>query len=170
MNTFTKWFLINAVMFTAVFFAEQKDAISTIVKNDLSYISILIMSLYVGVSIYIGRLCYLSDRITQKSSAAGRAKRSKEKDYLLSRSHLGWFAAEHFFSLGLLGTIVGLIFATKGSLDSSLPVSEIVAGLKEGLNTAFYTTVCGIVFSLPLQVQLMILKFKLETGEEKRDA
>ena len=43
-----------------------------------------------------------------------------------------------------------------------LPVSEIVAGLKEGLNTAFYTTVCGIVFSLPLQVQLMILKFKLD--------
>ena len=62
-----------------------------------------------------------------------------------------------FFSLGLLGTIVGLIFATQGSLDSSLPTSEIVAGLKEGLNTAFYTTVCGIVFSLPLQVQLMVL-------------
>ena len=75
---------------------------------------------------------------------------------------LGWFSAEHFFSLGLLGTIVGLIFATQGSLNSSLPVGEIVAGLKEGLNTAFYTTVCGIVFSLPLQLQLMILKFKLE--------
>ena len=41
-------------------------------------------------------------------------------------------------------------------------VTTIVAGLKEGLNTAFYTTICGIVFSLPLQAQLMILKFKLE--------
>ena len=55
-----------------------------------------------------------------------------------------------------------MVIATKGSLDSSMPLSQIVAGLKEGLNTAFYTTVCGIVFSLPLQVQLMILKFKLE--------
>jgi len=68
--------------------------------------------------------------------------------------------------LGLLGTIVGLVFATQGSLDSSLPTSEIVGGLKEGLNTAFYTTVCGIVFSLPLQIQLMILKFKLESKVE----
>jgi hypothetical protein len=143
MNTFTKWFLLNAVVLTVVFFFETKDAITTIVKNDLSHISVLIMFLYLIVAGYIGRLCYLT------------------------RSEVGWFAAEHFFSLGLLGTIIGLIFATKGSLDSSLPVSEIVAGLKEGLNTAFYTTVCGIVFSLPLQVQLMILKFKLETREEE---
>ena len=86
----------------------------------------------------------------------------KELNYLSKRSDVGWFAAEHFFSLGLLGTIIGLILATQGSLDSSVPTAQIVAGLKKGLNTAFYTTVCGIVFSLPLQVQLMILKFKLE--------
>jgi len=158
MNTFTKWFLLNAVMGTALFFAEQKDALSTIIKNDLSHISILIMGLYLCVSLYVGRLCYLADRMSEKSAA----KRKKEKAYLENRMDLGWFSAEHFFSLGLLGTIIGLIFATSGSLDSSLPVGEIVAGLKEGLNTAFYTTVCGIVFSLPLQVQLMILKFKLE--------
>ena len=43
-------------------------------------------------------------------------------------------------------------------MDGSKPVSEIVAGLKEGLNTAFFTTICGIVFSLLLQVQLLILE------------
>lgn len=158
MKTFTKWFLLNSVVATAIFLAEQKGAISTIIKNDLSYISILIMFLYVCVSGYVGRLCYLSDKMSKKNSKT----KLKEIEYLKKRSHFGWFSAEHFFSLGLLGTIVGLIFATRGSLDSSLPVGEIVAGLKEGLNTAFYTTVCGIVFSLPLQVQLMILKFKLD--------
>lgn len=160
MTTFTKWFLVNALIGTGIFFAEQREAISTIVKNDLSYISILIMTLYVFLSLYIGRLCYLSDKMSTR-----KEKRLKEKEYLTKRADLGWFSAEHFFSLGLLGTIVGLIFATSGSLDSSLPVGEIVSGLKEGLNTAFYTTVCGIIFSLPLQVQLMILKFKLD--EEK---
>ncbi len=160
MKTFTKWFLLNAVMFTAIFFAEQKEAVSTMIENDLSYISILIMGLYVTVSGYIGRLCYLSDKINEK-------KKEEATQWIKSRSDIGWFAAEHFFSLGLLGTIVGLIFATQGSLDSSLPTSEIVAGLKEGLNTAFYTTVCGIVFSLPLQIQLMVLKHKLENENEK---
>ena len=160
MKTFTKWFLVNALVVTAVFFAEQKGAISTVIKNDLSYISILIMFLYFCVAAYIGRLCYLADKINLN-------KANEAKEYLIKRSYLGWFSAEHFFSLGLLGTIIGLIISTKGSLDSSLPTSQIVAGLKEGLNTAFYTTVCGIVFSLPLQIQLMILKFKLESKEDK---
>ncbi len=162
MRTFTKWFLLNAVILTAIFFAEQKDAISTIIENDLSKISVLIMVLYLFVAGYIGRLSYLSDKINKNKS-------KEAKQYLTKRADIGWFAAEHFFSLGLLGTIVGLIFATQGSLDSSLPTSEVVAGLKEGLNTAFYTTVCGIMFSLPLQVQLMILKFKLEEEEEEEE-
>jgi hypothetical protein len=158
MTTFTKWFLLNAVMLTAVFFAEQKAAISTMINGDVSHITILIMGLYVGVSAFVGRLCYLSDKISTKDED----KAQKEKDYLAKRSDVGWFAAEHFFSLGLLGTIFGLCVATATSLVEGSQVTDIVSGLKVGLNTAFYTTICGIVFSLPLQVQLMILKFKLE--------
>ena len=94
-------------------------------------------------------------------------RREEAISHLSKRADMGWFAAEHFFSLGLLGTIIGLIISTQGSLDSSMPLSQIVAGLKKGLNTAFYTTVCGIIFSLPLQVQLMILKFKLEDKENE---
>ncbi len=155
MTTFTKWFLLNSLVVTAVFFVEQKGLVSAAIKNDLSHISILIMALYVAVSAYVGKLCFLADKINKD-------KEQEAKRHLSKRAELGWFAAEHFFSLGLLGTIIGLVIATEGSLDSSLPTSQIVAGLKEGLNTAFYTTVCGIVFSLPLQVQLLILKFRLE--------
>jgi len=158
MTTFTKWFLLNAVILTAGFLAEQKSAISTMIYNDVSYITILIMSLYVAVSVFVGRLCYLSDKINKKD----KAKAKKEKDYLNKRADIGWFAAEHFFSLGLLGTIFGLCVATSTSLSEGSHVTDIVAGLKTGLNTAFYTTICGIIFSLPLQIQLMILKFKIE--------
>ena len=152
MTTFTKWFLLNAVVLTAAFFAEQKDIISTMVENDLSYISTIIISLYILVSAYVGRLCYLTDRATK----------GKEREKLLKGMDIGWFAGEHFFSLGLLGTLIGLTIATSTSLTAEAQVSDIVAGLKVGLNTAFYTTICGIVFSIPLQVQLMILKQELE--------
>ena len=154
MTTFIKWFLLNAVVLTAVFFAEQKGAISLIIKNDLSHLSIVIMSLYVCVSGFVGKLCYLADKV--------RAHKKPEKTELLKRADVGWFAAEHFFSLGLLGTIIGLCIATQTNLKETVSVSEVVTGLKSGLNTAFYTTICGIVFSLPLQAQLMILKIKLE--------
>jgi hypothetical protein len=142
-------------MLTATFFAEQRDIISTMVENDLSYISIVIMSLYIIVSGYVGRLCYLADRVTKE-------KHSPDREELLKRMDMGWFAGEHFFSLGLLGTLIGLTIATSTSLTAEAQVSNIVAGLKVGLNTAFYTTICGIVCSLPLQLQLMILKQELE--------
>ena len=152
MTTFTKWFLLNAVVLTAAFLVEQREWISLVVKNDASYISIVIMSLYVIVSGYVGRLCYLADRVTK----------GRDRDDLLKRMDVGWFAGEHFFSLGLLGTLVGLTIATSTSLTEEAQVSQIVAGLKDGLNTAFFTTICGIVCSLPLQMQLMILKQELD--------
>jgi Ca2+/Na+ antiporter len=155
MTTFTKWFLLNAVMLTAVFFAETKGAISLMVKNDISHLTIVIMALYVVVSVVVGRLCFLSDKINK-----GREKEARR--HLSKRAEVGWFAAEHFFTLGLLGTVFGLCVATATSLNEGTEISDIVSGLKTGLNTAFYTTICGIIFSLPLQAQLMILRFKLE--------
>jgi hypothetical protein len=152
MKTFTKWFLLNALMLTAAFLAEQKGVITEVIQKDLSYISIVIMSLYVIVSAYVGRLCYLADRATKV----------KDREKLLKRSDVGWFAGEHFFSLGLLGTLIGLTIATSTSLTQEAQINDIVTGLKVGLNTAFYTTICGIVFSIPLQIQLMILKQELE--------
>ena len=155
MTTFVKWFLVNSVMLTAVFFAETKGAISLMIRNDVSYITVVIMTLYIIISVLVGRLCYLSDKIKK-----GREKEARM--HLSKRAEMGWFAAEHFFSLGLLGTVFGLCVATSTSLNQGTEVSDIVSGLKTGLNTAFYTTICGIVFSLPLQIQLMVLRFKLE--------
>ena len=157
MKTFVKWFLFNSVVLTTVFFAETQGAISLMVKNDVSYLTVVIMLLYVLVSAMVGKLCYLADKM---EGSQGEITEKKEK--ILRRAEVGWFAAEHFFSLGLLGTVFGLCVATSTSLTVGTEVSDIVSGLKTGLNTAFYTTICGIVFSLPLQVQLMVLKFKLE--------
>ena len=147
MTTFTKWFLLVAVTGTALFFAEMKGALSLIIQSDKSYLALLIMTLFGVMTLRVGQLCFDAD-----------VAKDKEKDELNKKAELGWFTAEHFFSFGLLGTIIGLVLATGGSLDGSNPVSEIVAGLKTGLNTAFYTTICGIVFSILLQLQLLVLK------------
>ena len=147
MTTFTKWFLLTAVTGTALFFAEAKGALSLIIENDKSYLGLLIMILFGIMTARVGQLCYHTD-----------VAKEDEKRELNKKATLGWFTAEHFFSFGLLGTIIGLVLATGGSLDGDNPVSEIVAGLKTGLNTAFYTTICGIVFSILLQLQLLVLQ------------
>ena len=130
-----------------LFFAEAKGAISLILQNDKSFLALLIMLLFTVMTVRVGQLSFQAD-----------IAKEDERLEINKKASLGWFTAEHFFSFGLLGTIIGLVLATGGSLDGSKPVSEIVAGLKTGLNTAFYTTICGIVFSILLQLQLLILK------------
>ena len=147
MTTFTKWFLLVALTGTGLFFAEAKGAISLIIENDKSYLALLIMLLFAIMTVRVGILSFESD-----------VAKDDERKEINKKAALGWFTAEHFFSFGLLGTIIGLVLATGGSLDGTKPVSEIVAGLKTGLNTAFYTTICGIVFSILLQLQLLVLK------------
>ena len=157
--------LLNAIIFTALFFAQTRGALTIIVENDISKLSVLIMSLYVLISGYVGHLCYLSDHMSDKNSKTRKKKRlsTKKSKYWLVRCRA-------FLSLGLLGTIFGLCVATSTNLDSTAPLGQIVAGLKKGLNTAFYTTICGIIFSLPLQAQLLILGFKVDKKiqDEKR--
>ena len=161
MTTFTKWFLFSAVALTGIFFAYAKGAISLMIRNDVSNLTIVIMLLFVAASALVGRLCYLADKTD--SNTCGDID---GRDKLARQAEVGWFAAEHFFSLGLLGTVFGLCVATSTSLNEGTEISDIVSGLKIGLNTAFYTTICGIVFSLLLQVQLMLVRFKLD---EKND-
>lgn len=157
MTTFTKWFLLNALVLTSSVLAEVKGMISLMIKSDSSYLTIVIIALYFIMSGFVGRLSYLADRINPKSAMA-----KDDSSSLMKKTDVAWFAAEHFFSLGLLGTVVGLCIATATSLTSNAQLGEVVSSLKVGLNTAFYTTICGIVYSIPLQIQIMILKYKLE--------
>lgn len=151
MNCFIKIFLLNVVTITALFYAETQGALSLIISNDASYLSILIMLLYIGCTLFLGRIAFNAD-----------VAKKEEKCKLLKETNVGHFIAEHLISLGLLGTIVGLCLATSNSLVEGAVVNEIVAGLKEGLSIAFYTTICGLVFSMLLQLQLLIIGKELE--------
>ena len=151
MNCFIKIFLLNVVTITALFYAETQGALSLIVTNDASYLSILIMALYICTSVFLGKVSY----------NAGAAK-TADKVRLRKKLDTGYFIAEHLISLGLLGTIIGLCIATNNSLVESAPVNQIVAGLKGGLSIAFYTTMTGLVFSMLLQLQLLIITKDLD--------
>lgn len=147
MTVLVKWFLVTALSGTALFLAETQGALSLIITNDKSYLGLSMMILYALTTVYFGKIAYDAD-----------VAKKEDMPNLNSRMGVGWFIAEHFFTLGLLGTIIGLVLATGGAMNGNLPVSQIVAGLKEGLNTAFFTTICGIVFSLLLQIQLLVLR------------
>ena len=125
MGPLVKIFLVNALIMTSLFYAETQGALSLIIHNDASYLSILIMTLYVCMSIFLGIIAYHGD-------AASRDQRDK----LLKKTRVGYFVADHLFTLGLLGTIIGLCVATSSSLVEDIPVNDFQTFgiMRTGLN------------------------------------
>jgi len=74
---------------------------------------------------------------------------------------IGWFLVDVLLKLGLLGTIVGFILMLGSVADTaSLDVNTMQKVLKQmsnGMGTALYTTMAGLVGSMSLGLQYLLL-------------
>lgn len=74
---------------------------------------------------------------------------------------IGWFMVDILVKLGLLGTIVGFILMLGSVADTaSLDVNTMQKVLKQmsnGMGTALYTTLAGLVGSMALGLQYLLL-------------
>ncbi len=80
-----------------------------------------------------------------------------------AKRHLdsGWFLVDVLLKLGLLGTIVGFIFML-GSVSESATLDvntmqKVLREMSNGMGTALYTTLAGLVGSMSLGFQYLLL-------------
>jgi hypothetical protein len=146
-----------AVLTTLAFFAQQKGVFETVIENDASYISLVCMTLFVGFSAYTGKLAYDADKKLSPSTV----------EQFHRKMEPAWFAAEHFLTLGLIGTTAGFCYTVNKALGvSGTEVTEIITQLKNGIGRTLYTTIAGLVCSLLLQVQLFVVQYKVKSVEK----
>lgn len=123
------------VIFSFLFYFGH---IQKLILMDFTFITPLIMIVYI---------------ITTTMVLVQTYRKQPSKDYQ-------WFISDVFMSLGLLGTIFGLIvvFATFGTIDLSNIASskEMVLGMSGGIAVALYTTLIGLIASILLKIKLVI--------------
>jgi len=59
--------------------------------------------------------------------------------------------------LGMIGTIVGFIYTLVTTLGTGIDASQlntIITGLAHGIGTAGWTTLCGLIASLSIKLQM----------------
>jgi flagellar motor component MotA len=80
------------------------------------------------------------------------------------RLGISHFVSESLVGLGLLGTVVGLIYMVFDSLGSeaSSNIQKTIESLKLGLATALITTGVGLICSIFLNIQSYIISYELE--------
>ncbi|MFT4563103.1 MAG: hypothetical protein ACI9BW_002857 [Gammaproteobacteria bacterium] len=74
---------------------------------------------------------------------------------------LGWFGVDMLLKLGLVGTIIGFVMMLASVTDTDTfdvtTMQKILRNMSSGMGTALYTTLAGLVGSILLGLQYLVL-------------
>lgn len=145
LNPFVRWWTTFSIMFVAMTTTLMAGMGSFIVRSDQSYLSWLTIAIWYAASFHLGYKVY--------------HKREKT-DFTLTT-----YFTETCTSLGLLGTIIGLVMMVVGAFDKIDPTNQqslniALSTMSLGMGTALVTTLVGLVCAITLQLQTMIIREK----------
>jgi hypothetical protein len=141
---FLRWWLLIVLTGVGVVIANYFNMIEFVWNNDFTKLSFVIAAIFTLTSVVIGYKMFESSRSTTYLSY--------EKE---------WLASEHLLSLGLLGTVIGMLYTFLGAFEN-LDISntdaaqQVISAMASGLGSAMVTTACGLVFSMILKAQLVM--------------
>ena len=119
-------------------------------NSDQTKISILILFIFAGSTVWIGNKTYTVAVMNEYES-----------------SEVGWFIAETCLALGMVGTITGFLLMLSTTF-SNIDVSDVatlqqaLADMALGMSTALYTTLIGLISSILIKIQLINLEVASE--------
>ncbi|NNL99718.1 MAG: hypothetical protein HKO62_03135 [Gammaproteobacteria bacterium] len=111
---------------------------------------------------YLFEACQLNNMAAENAPTAAKGNLAEIFAQKAKGPHdLGWFLTDLLLKLGLLGTIIGFILMLGSVADTaSLDVNTMQKVLKQmssGMGTALFTTLAGLVGSILLGAQYLLL-------------
>lgn len=141
---FVRWWVMALAMSTLIASLLVTGGFSFLLENDVTYLSFVIMSIFFAFTGYYG--------------------------YRLYRGHgLGQGVMEYgenlCTSIGLLGTVIGLIMMVKGAF-SGIDVSDqesiksALIAMSSGIGSALVTTLVGLISAVLIGIQRKVVEIK----------
>ena len=138
-RTFLIWWLIAVVQAIAVGIAVYFDAIQFLIDNDVTKFSFVIITIWATATLIVGY------------------RNFKQKINL----DLPFFMAESCMTIGMVGTVIGFMLMLGSSFANIDPsnvdsMKQVITDMASGMSTALLTTLCGLVASLFVKVQIVM--------------
>ena len=135
-----KWWLIFCLILLGFGTLYYFNMHSQLYYADVTKLSFLIIIIFMFTSVWIGRKTYIDN-----------------PDHKID---VGWFIAESCLALGMVGTVTGFLYmlgTTFENIDISnaQTLQDALASMAKGMSTALYTTLCGLIASLVIKIQLV---------------
>lgn len=184
---FHQWLLVAVAAVLAFFVAVKSGGLAFVVQGDATYISLGILVIFSGTTLYCGTRAVRLSREMQRLQALGNRQPSQAGSWvdtwaagLTSRGpedrralfealservrgphETGWFVTETLTKLGLLGTVIGfLVMLTALAGAGQLEISAMQAILRDmaaGMGIKIIATVVGLLCNMVLALQWLLL-------------
>lgn len=133
------WLSVSVMIAVALASVVLIDAHLLFWYNDITYLSSVILVLWIMSTIVVGIQIQKNQESTEVS----------------------WFIADSFLTIGMIGTVIGFVYmlsTTFASLnpDDTNSMKAAIATMAAGMSTALLTTLAGLIASLCLKFQLVI--------------
>ena len=136
------WWLTVCVQLLLIAVAGFYGFFNFVVENDVTHLSELIFVTWALTTIVIGLKLF----------------RSYSDDYTKQ-----WFFAEACMTVGMIGTVIGFLIMLSGAFGQLDPsnvtlMKQVIGEMATGLSTALITTLNGLIASLFVKLQIIIVE------------
>ena len=136
------WFVFNVGVLALAVGQFQFDLMNLLYGADSTYLSFLLLAIAVSTSVALG--------VVRKTVRG-------------SDNNMFWFLSDAVLSIGMVGTLFGFLLVlgsafTDVDTTSTESMTAAIAVLAAGMSTALTTSLVGLVSSLWLKLQLVILE------------
>ena len=147
MSAFLKWWLLITLTVVGLSIAAYFNFIQFLYAHDLTKLSVAILALFAATSSVIGYKLW-------------KERDVKKKKYGYD---VEWFVSEMMISLGMVGTVIGFIYMLYSVFSSlniadTLAVQQSLGKMAQGMGTALLTTLVGLVSSVLIKSQLVMVE------------
>ena len=146
---FWKWWtsivLVGASVFAGSYYL---NIVSFVLENDPTYITVGIAVLFVLTTLWIGLLSW---------RVQNGAKLSE------NNTMPTWFIADAVMSIGMVGTLLGFLIVLTSAFQNvdtsdTQAMQDVIGQLASGMGTALLTSLMGLISSVVLKFQLVMLE------------
>ena len=181
-NIFIYWLYFVSIILISIYILESYDFVSGLFNEDISYISSLIVSIFVfyllrgGYYLFILRHAvndlnnnniYIKNNIFKdildeyKASSLNKSNKKSFQEELKLRLYEivdnGFFVADILLKLGIIGTVIGFIImlSSLSTIDEMnlAKMNNLLLSMSSGMKVALYTTLSGLICSILLTIQ-----------------
>lgn len=147
---FWKWWTINILIIVGLVGSQLLyGTVTNVIESDTSYLTSLIFAVY----------CLTTAQIGVKSYQLQFKSKMFDEDEL----NLQWFLSDLVMSIGMVGTLVGFILVLGSAFEEVDPsdteaMKGVIASVAIGMGVAILTTLAGLIASIFLKLQLVLLE------------